>query len=486
MKKSVIAFITAAMMTFTFPLIGFAAETPAVDSDALVTEETVTVTDGENAAAQQDNDTNATEEATTEETVSTEATDENATGATEEGLVTLSEAATEETKTEEQTAKELAARIPKTKYKGAQPAFPNAIAQQAIKTAYKYGTAKSKMTYPGAKATPEFQKAIQQAYGDRKGWGKQTKAGASCDVFVGTVVRSCGYDTKFPRGLEEDLKYLPNSKFTELGITKKNEFQPGDIILYNNKGSGGHIAIYVEIAGKGYLAEASYSWKRYGRITSAHNWTPSHYKSYGVFRPSKACMGPIQYGDVNSGVKALQQFLNWAGFDCGTPDGDFGKKTEEAVKLFQKSQGLEADGEFGSKSYAAAQKYTNWGARKMLKGKNPIVTKPPVANNARAVASKSKTKTTSSTATKAKAPAPAKKAYTGAFPTKTIKYKSKKKGEVKKWQKFLKWYGYPVKADGKFGKGTKKYTKKFQKAVGLKATGKVGKKTVAKAKKVKK
>lgn len=475
MKKSVIAIITAVMMTLAFPVAGFATETPSTEGNAAEAEQVINATDEEDALTLQDTNT---DEAVSEETQQDTTAEPSA---TEPSDAALSGAAKEDENDEELDAKALAARIPKTKYKGAQPAFPNAIAQQAIKIAFKYGTAKSKMTYPGASAKPEFQKAIQQAYGARKGWGKQTRAGASCDVFVGTVVRSCGYDTKFPRGLEEDLKYLPNSKFTELGITKKKEFQPGDIILYNNKGSGGHIAIYVEIAGKGYLAEASYSWKRYGRITKAHDWTPSHYKSYGVFRPSKACMGPIQYGDYNSGVKALQQFLNWAGFDCGTPDGDFGKKTEEAVKLFQKSQGLEADGEFGSKSYAAAQKYTNWGARKMLKGTNPIVTKKPVTNNAHAVAAKSAKKTSTTTAK-----APAKKAYTGALPTKTIKYKSKKKGEVKKWQKFLKWYGYPVKVDGKFGKGTKKYTKKFQKKVGLKATGKVGKKTVAKAKAVKK
>ena len=45
---------------------------------------------------------------------------------------------------------------------------------------------------------------------------------------------------------------------------------------------------------------------------------------------------------------------------------------------------------------------------------------------------------------------------------------------------------YKVKVDGKCGKQTIKYIKKFQKAMGMKATGRFGKKTLAKAKAVKK
>lgn len=358
-------------------------------------------------------------------------------------------------------AETLKAGIPTTKYTGPAPTFPNAIAQQAIKCAYPYGTSNSKMTYPGASAKAEYQAALQNAYGDRSGWGKQTKAGASCDVFVGTVVRSCGYDRKFPRGLDEDLKYLPGSKFTSIGITKASQFQPGDIIMYINKGSGGHICVYVEIGGKGYIAEASYSLKRYGRIArTAPNWTPSNYKSYAVYRPNSKCIGAIQRGDTFSGVANLQNFLNWAGFDCGTADGSFGAKTEEAVKQFQISQGIEPDGKFGSGSYAKALQYTTgWSET------------PQAAVGSNAVVS---------------SPAPTGGYYTGAWPTKTIKYKKGSKTNIKRWQSFLKWYGYSLKVDGSFGKGTKKLTKQFQSANGLKADGVVGSNTIKKAKSIRK
>ena len=94
--------------------------------------------------------------------------------------------------------------------------------------------------------------------------------------------------------------------------------------------------------------------------------------------------------------------------------------------------------------------------------------------------------TTAKPAAKAKK---VKKVYKGTFPKlpKRGYFKKGDKGkQVKNLQKFLKWYGYKIKVDGKCGKNTIKTIKKFQKAVGMKATGRFGKKTLAKAKKVKK
>jgi peptidoglycan hydrolase-like protein with peptidoglycan-binding domain len=93
-----------------------------------------------------------------------------------------------------------------------------------------------------------------------------------------------------------------------------------------------------------------------------------------------------------------------------------------------------------------------------------------------------------STPAPAPAPTPAPstngKIYTGTFPTKTIK-KGSKGTQVVRWQNFLKWMGYSLKADGKFGPITVEKTKAAQKKLGF--TGKnvdgiVGPKTIAKAK----
>ena len=48
-------------------------------------------------------------------------------------------------------------------------------------------------------------------------------------------------------------------------------------------------------------------------------------------------------------VKALQDALKAAGFDCGTSDGDFGIKTDQAVRALQTTKtNLAIDGVFGT------------------------------------------------------------------------------------------------------------------------------------------
>ncbi|MFP2929888.1 peptidoglycan-binding protein, partial [Pyxidicoccus sp. 3LG] len=62
--------------------------------------------------------------------------------------------------------------------------------------------------------------------------------------------------------------------------------------------------------------------------------------------------GPtLRPGARGEPVRALQQRLNQLGFNSGTADGAFGPKTEAAVKAFQKSRGLTADGIVGPKTW---------------------------------------------------------------------------------------------------------------------------------------
>lgn len=61
--------------------------------------------------------------------------------------------------------------------------------------------------------------------------------------------------------------------------------------------------------------------------------------------------------------------------------------------------------------------------------------------------------------------------------------------EVKKWQKYLVWYGYKIDVDGSFGVNTKRATIDFQKKIGFAKKwidGLVGAKTIKEAKKIKK
>lgn len=58
-------------------------------------------------------------------------------------------------------------------------------------------------------------------------------------------------------------------------------------------------------------------------------------------------------------VRRLQQALTDLGFDPGPVDGVYGSKTESAVRAYQRSRGLTADGVCGSRTWAALAAETN-------------------------------------------------------------------------------------------------------------------------------
>lgn len=64
----------------------------------------------------------------------------------------------------------------------------------------------------------------------------------------------------------------------------------------------------------------------------------------------------LEKGDEGEQVRLLQLFLNWYGKYGLEIDGDFGKKTESAVKNYQAAEKLAIDGLFGAKSLARATK----------------------------------------------------------------------------------------------------------------------------------
>ena len=232
-------------------------------------------------------------------------------------------------------------------YTGALPDFTlhtgDLIAQKAKELAYAYGTPRATYTYPTGKPKEAYKKAIPAVY-DTSKWGKQTKAGASCDVFVGTTIRSSGYDKKYPRGLDEDCKYLPKSAlWKKTGKSKIADFRPGDVILYDT-----HTLIYI---GNGYGCEAGYNSKRYGCTVKEKDYKPSKYPGFGVWRATKPIRTWLQKGDTGTQVKRMQKFLIWAGYSCGKAgaDGVLGKDSDSAIRRFQKANGLTVDGGWGPK-----------------------------------------------------------------------------------------------------------------------------------------
>jgi len=67
-------------------------------------------------------------------------------------------------------------------------------------------------------------------------------------------------------------------------------------------------------------------------------------------------LGYFVLGANHPQVKAIQESLNYLGYNAGLVDGYYGPKTVSAVKAFQKAAGLYVDGEFGPKTAAALDK----------------------------------------------------------------------------------------------------------------------------------
>jgi peptidoglycan hydrolase-like protein with peptidoglycan-binding domain len=55
----------------------------------------------------------------------------------------------------------------------------------------------------------------------------------------------------------------------------------------------------------------------------------------------------LKKGSTGEPVRQLQKALRDLGYDAGAVDGQFGSKTEQAVKAFQRDRGLSADGIVG-------------------------------------------------------------------------------------------------------------------------------------------
>ncbi len=58
----------------------------------------------------------------------------------------------------------------------------------------------------------------------------------------------------------------------------------------------------------------------------------------------------LMKGDKGEDVKILQENLNYMGYSCGNVDGDFGAKTDAALRKFQGTYKLVVDGKYGTNS----------------------------------------------------------------------------------------------------------------------------------------
>ena len=116
-----------------------------------------------------------------------------------------------------------------------------------------------------------------------------------------------------------------------------------------------HIGVYI---GNGWVIHCSGTVKQ--QKVSAYPWT--HYgvlKGLGGDVPVPTHK-TVKRGSTGEDVVYVQTLLTELGYDLAPygADGKFGAKTEEAVKNFQRVNGLEADGIVGQKTYAALENAT--------------------------------------------------------------------------------------------------------------------------------
>jgi hypothetical protein len=237
-------------------------------------------------------------------------------------------------------------------YTGAYPIIDRRklIVDMAVKLAWAKGTPTKTYTFPNGRATKAFQNALDTAYPEHNKWGAAARVGASCDVFLGTVVRAVQIDSKFPRGLEQQFDYAPKwaDRFVYKGIAPANKSQDGDIVLFSYDG-GGHAII----RGNGVYYEANYP-TYFGHTNPSLARLRRKQNDTIVLRPKNY----LAKGDTGAEVKKLQRYMIWGGWLAkGGDDSAFGAKTETAVKNMQNALNVVADGKVGSDTLQAMRAY---------------------------------------------------------------------------------------------------------------------------------
>ena len=196
---------------------------------------------------------------------------------------------------------------------------------------------------------------------------------AWCCQFVWWVFKHAGASELFYGG--DKTAWVPSVR---KHYTKKGKWirrgdgtpKPGDLIIFGNRddsGSGKHIGIITKVTSstvytvEGNTTKSGYSAN--GGMVAAKSYSRTNsniagYCSVDYNKESEAKTVMIELNELEKGskgdnVKALQTLLIGYGFDCGKygADGDFGLATDEAVKAYQKKNGLDVDGIVGKNTW---------------------------------------------------------------------------------------------------------------------------------------
>lgn len=187
---------------------------------------------------------------------------------------------------------------------------------------------------------------------------------AWCDAFVDFVIlKTCEH---FGKGAETARMVLGGDfddyTYNSVALYKKagrwsNTAHRGDQIFF---GGSGHTGIVTSVeSGTVHTIEGNKAdeVRRGSYSTSSPSIIGYGRPRYDLItgKITAADMPLVKKSSKGEAVRKLQEMLNAKGYKL-TEDGDFGSKTEAAVKAYQKANGLEVDGEVGEKTWASLMK----------------------------------------------------------------------------------------------------------------------------------
>lgn len=163
------------------------------------------------------------------------------------------------------------------------------------------------------------------------------------------------------------------TKAKEMGIWIENDAHKptaGDIMMYDwddsgsgdNKNSPDHVGVVEKVSGSTItVIEGNYSNAVKRRTLQVNGryirgYIVPKYDVEVVVPEEKVDFGislrELAKGDEGDVVRALQILLNGHGYSCGTVDGDFGAKTDNAVCKYQQDKRLVVDGIVGPATWS--------------------------------------------------------------------------------------------------------------------------------------
>ncbi len=158
------------------------------------------------------------------------------------------------------------------------------------------------------------------------------------------------------KAVECDCSALVRVCLAFCGINVPEEFRTGNMPKYLLDSGE-----FVELKGSKYTDQPDYLGAGDILVTKTSGHTVvvlnngDKYEGTVEDKPLTFGVDVLKKGDEGEAVRLMQTYLKDLGYDLGSSgvDGDFGAKTESALKAFQKDNKLTVDGEFGEKSHAA-------------------------------------------------------------------------------------------------------------------------------------